>query len=69
MTQNVTAPDPQQPEVIIVDDHADGVSCDGGGGALGHPQVWYAFENDKPTECLYCDRVFIKERDKRRFGL
>ena len=27
------------PEIIIVDDSADEVMCDGGGGALGHPVV------------------------------
>ena len=27
------------PEVLIVEDHK--VSCDGGGGALGHPKGWY----------------------------
>lgn len=49
------------PEKIIVPRNADGVSCDGGGGALGHPKVWYSFDNEKQVECLYCDRLFIRE--------
>lgn len=49
-----------QPEIIKVSKDADGVSCDGGGGALGHPKVWYVFDDNGRAECGYCDRVFIK---------
>jgi uncharacterized Zn-finger protein len=49
------------PEVIPVDPHADGVSCDGGGGALGHPKVWYGFDGVFSVECAYCDRKFVKK--------
>lgn len=52
------------PEVIKVDKDADGVMCDGGGGALGHPQVWYTFEGQDRVECLYCDRLFTKSGKK-----
>ena len=34
------------------------VSCDGGGGALGHPKVWYDMSEQDFVECKYCDRVF-----------
>lgn len=44
------------PEVIYTDKRR--VSCDGGGGALGHPIVWYSLE-DGEAECGYCDRKFI----------
>lgn len=50
------------PETIIVDNDADEVSCDGGGGALGHPKVWYSFDHQDRVECGYCDRVFVKGR-------
>ena len=50
----------QEPEVIQIDTHADGVSCDGGSGALGHPKVWYSFDGEASVECGYCDRVFTK---------
>lgn len=59
-------PDPSRPEVIIVPNHADEVACDGGGGALGHPKVWYSFDGQDQTECGYCDRLFIKERAAAR---
>ncbi|MCE7886766.1 MAG: zinc-finger domain-containing protein [Alphaproteobacteria bacterium PRO2] len=53
-----------RPEIIQVDDDADQVSCDGGGGALGHPKVWYAFDGADSVECGYCDRLFTKGRGK-----
>lgn len=52
----------EPPEIIIVDDDADQVSCDGGGGALGHPVVWYSFYGQDFVECGYCDRAFVKQR-------
>lgn len=59
--------DSRQPEVIVVPDDSDEVSCDGGGGALGHPKVWYSFDGQDSTECGYCDRLFIKERAAAHF--
>jgi hypothetical protein len=44
----------EHPEIIEVDKDTDQVCCDGGNGVLGHPVV----------ECLYCDRCFVKEKDK-----
>ena len=53
------------PEVITVAKDADEVSCDGGGGALGHPVTWYVFDQDGAAECGYCDRVFKKRGANR----
>ena len=44
-------------DVTLVDDHL--VSCDGGGGALGHPVVWYEMGAEGKVICKYCDRVFL----------
>lgn len=46
------------PEVIVVDGHR--VSCDGGGGALGHPKIYMEFGEDDYVECGYCDRRFVR---------
>ncbi len=36
------------------------VACDGGGGAQGHPRVWYSIPEDTGyVECGYCDKKFI----------
>jgi len=52
------------PEVVYTDKRR--VACDGGkgegGGALGHPIVWYSLE-DGEAECGYCDRKFIYKGD------
>ncbi len=54
-------PRQKDPEIIVVDQDADSVKCDGGGGALGHPLVWYSFNGGRVVECGYCDRVFTKD--------
>jgi uncharacterized Zn-finger protein len=48
------------PETINVAADANEVACDGGGGALGHPIVWYSFDGTPAVECGYCDRRFVK---------
>ena len=52
----------EQPEIVYVDTHK--VSCNGGGGALGHPIVWYEMGDDDVVECKYCDRRFILKGGK-----
>ena len=40
------------------------VSCDGGG-ALGHPKVWYSIPEDIGwIECGYCDKRFVLAKDE-----
>jgi len=34
------------------------VACNGGGGALGHPQVWLTLGGDGQVVCPYCSRHF-----------
>lgn len=56
------APTPSQPfadppEVIEVESRR--ISCDGGGGALGHPIVYYDMGEHDFVECLYCDRRYV----------
>ncbi len=53
------------PEIISVAATTTQVMCDGGGGSLGHPTVYYVFEDKETVECLYCDRVFIKSKVKK----
>jgi len=56
MANNQTQAPTQTPEVKYVDTLR--VSCNGGGGALGHPLVWYSLEDGK-AQCGYCDTQFI----------
>lgn len=39
------------------------VSCDGGGGVLGHPKVYITLGSDGRAECLYCDQVFVLKKE------
>ncbi len=50
-------PDMPAPEVISVRSHR--ISCDGVGGALGHPRVWMEMGEAAFVECPYCDRRFV----------
>lgn len=50
------------PEVILVDDRR--VACDGGGGALGHPMVYYEMGEDDCVVCGYCGRKYILRDSK-----
>ena len=34
------------------------VSCDGGGGALGHPKVYLEMGDDNEIICPYCSKLF-----------
>ncbi len=47
------------PEVIEIEDAK--VHCDGGG-ALGHPRVYYDLHTHGYIDCGYCDRRFIWSR-------
>ena len=43
-------------ETIIV--KKSSVSCDGGGGALGHPKIYLEISDDGEIVCPYCSRTF-----------
>ena len=34
------------------------VSCDGGGGALGHPKVYLEIGDENEIVCPYCSKLF-----------
>ncbi len=50
---------PGPPEVVVVHEHR--VTCDGVGGALGHPRVYLEMGAKGFVECGYCDRRFVLE--------
>ncbi len=45
------------PEIIESEDTR--VSCQGIGGALGHPKVYLEMGDEGFVECPYCDRRFV----------
>ena len=56
---------PEPPETIECDETR--VSCDGGGGALGHPKVYLTLEDGR-AECGYCDRLFVLKEGVKPAG-
>lgn len=51
------------PELVVVTTKK--IACDGGGGALGHPKVWYDMSEQDYVECKYCDRVYALKGGSR----
>ena len=47
-------------EIIEVPLDMDKVMCDGGHPVLGHPAVFYSFDEEDEVICQYCNRKFIK---------
>jgi uncharacterized Zn-finger protein len=50
----------QHPEIFLVSKDKHQIACDGGG-ALGHPKVYYTFEGQDEVVCGYCDLLFTKK--------
>jgi len=50
----------KHPEIFHVSEHLHQIACDGGG-ALGHPKVYYSFDGQDQVVCGYCDRLFTKK--------
>jgi uncharacterized Zn-finger protein len=60
LTDQMTPGDPNAiPAPEVIEAASRKVKCDGGGGALGHPIVYYDMGEDTFVECLYCDRRFV----------
>lgn len=51
----------KHPEIFLVPPGVHQIACDGGG-ALGHPKVYYTFEGQDEVVCGYCDRLFTKKQ-------
>ena len=41
--------------------HSKKVSCDGGGGVLGHPKIYLDMGKENQIICPYCSKIFILE--------
>ena len=49
---------------VIIADTAE-IACDGGGGPLGHPQVYLSFGDQAEITCPYCSRRFRLAADAK----
>ena len=48
-------------ETVEVDPNLETICCDGGEDGLGHPAVYYSFNETKKIVCSYCGKKFIKK--------
>ena len=48
-------------EVIEVDANTETICCDGGQDGLGHPAVYFTFNQNNKIVCNYCGKTFIKK--------
>ena len=44
--------------IEIIEVESKLVSCNGGGGTLGHPQIYLQMGKDSEIVCPYCSRLF-----------
>ncbi len=49
------------PEIVETDKTR--VTCNGGGGALGHPNVYLEMGEETEVQCPYCSRLFVLKSD------
>ena len=47
--------------IVKVDPDIETICCDGGQDGLGHPAVYYTFNNENKIVCSYCSRIFTKK--------
>ena len=50
-------------DIVEVNPKTETISCDGGEDGLGHPAVYYTFNNENKIVCGYCGKIFIKKEE------
>ena len=50
-------------DIKVVSPDTETISCDGGEDGLGHPAVYYTFNNENRIVCCYCGKIFIKKEE------
>ena len=53
-------------ETIKVDPGIETICCDGGEDGLGHPAVYYTFNNQSIVVCEYCGNKFMKDQTNKK---
>ena len=50
-------------ETIKVDPDTETICCDGSEDSLGHPAVYYPFNDLDKIVCSYCGKTYIKNKE------
>ena len=48
-----------------VDPNIETICCDGGKDGLGHPAVYYTFDQSNKIICGYCSKTYIRDKNKQ----
>ena len=51
-------------DVLKVDPDIETICCDGGEDSLGHPAVYYTFDQSNKIVCSYCGKTYIKDKNE-----
>ena len=50
-------------EVVQVNKNTETICCDGGQDSLGHPAVYYTFDQSNKVVCSYCGKTYLREQE------
>ena len=50
---------------VKVDPNIETICCDGGQDELGHPAVYYTFDQSDKIVCSYCSKTYIRDKSKQ----
>jgi len=50
-------------EIIQVNKNTETICCDGGQDSLGHPAVYFTFDQSNKIVCSYCGKTYIREQE------
>ena len=50
-------------EIVKVDADTETICFDGGEDGLGHPSVYYSFNQTSKIVCGYCGKTYIKDKE------
>ena len=49
--------------IVMVDPNTETICCDGGEDGLGHPAVYYTFDQSNMIVCSYCGKTYIRNKN------
>ena len=50
---------------VKVDPNTETICCDGGQDSLGHPTVYFTFDQSNKIVCSYCSKMYIRDKNKQ----
>jgi uncharacterized Zn-finger protein len=53
-------------ETIEVSFNIETISCEGSQDSLGHPKVFYAFDDQNRIICNYCGKTYIRSQKTKK---